>query len=127
MANTIYFVNSEVSIPLFKQAAQTLGATISTSLLAFKTTCGESSNLTMTQIDGFFDVTQTSVEVYALNLGDSIVFELPTFAISQEIATGISIYIANIAQLVEAGTTNTGAINISFYTPLLGQKTPAPV
>lgn len=124
----IYFVKAESAMSMFKQAAQTLGATIPTSILGYKVPGigvgeGQATNLSMEVIDGFFLLNQTNLETYALQDADSVIFEMPAFTISQEIATGMSIYMANIAAAVGVGA----AIKVVFYTRLLDQTTPTSV
>ena len=116
--NTIYLVNSEIAVPMFKQTVQTLGATIPTSVLAYAVTSsdpGYSTSLTETIIDEYFLRTRSNLEVYTLTPGDAVIFALPMFAISQEIATGMSIYVANIGAAVG------GYVKVIFHTNLVNE------
>lgn len=117
----IYLINAESGIPMFKQVVQTLGATITTSVLAFDAGASDETNLDMLIIDGLFKDTQMNIEVYGLEDGDSVVFEMPVFAISQEIATGMSIYMANINAAVALATdTPDATVKVLFYSNILG-------
>ena len=113
--NNVYLVNAEAGIPLFKHAVQTLGATISTSVLAYNAGSDE-TNLDIVSLDTLFLISQTNVEVYKLADGDCVIFEMPVFGISQEIATGMSIYMANIGTAIG----DEAVINVQFYSRILG-------
>jgi hypothetical protein len=117
-SGNVYLINAESGIPMFKQVVQTLGATIPTSVLAYQLTGAEyDTNLSMNLLDTYFQLSQVNVEIYSLQTGDSVIFEVPAFAVSQEIATGMSMYMANIDSALNL---DPGSIKVLFYTPILG-------
>ena len=114
----IYLVNAETSVPMFMQVVQTLGAGITTSVFAYNAGPTDSTTVDMNTIEELFKLSQESIMVQTLEDGDTVIFELPVFAISQMVATGISIYINNIGAAVN---TSGAVIQVLFYTNILAQ------